>query len=294
MQTAAKKALFCSALVFFLSGCTHGERYKTVALPLQASLQSSISRQLDSYQPGSHSAETNKKLKQAISGCFQKFSTVGTLKLSGDDKKVRPIGVGIQTIFEQSLYELLENKTISKAVAIIHTKTPATPLVTPEKTAPHEAMSAQMQGDSTREKTISDRTITVRNLAKSDPERMTLYIAYPEEGLHVRTPEQLETYRAELAKPENKSLKDLPLSLTIMPNNLVGASYILTGADASKESESQPLYFGLNAVQAVHAGETKMDWTFWLGALDNAEVEPHYQEVKSYLEKGSPTDLNLP
>ncbi|WP_257294573.1 hypothetical protein [Endozoicomonas sp. YOMI1] len=287
----AKKALILNILVFVLTGCTHGERFKKVAFPLQASLQSSISRQLDAYQPGSSSADKNQNIKQEISGCFEKFSTVKTFELSGGDTKLRPIGVGMQTIVELSLNELIGNRTISNAVAVIHTKTPATPLVTPEKTAPPEAMSKQMQGDSAREKTISDRTVTVRNLAKSDPERMTLYIAYPEGGLKARTPEQQKTYQEELDKPENKCLKDLPLSHNEMSDHLVGASYIMTGADANKDS--QPLYFGLRAVQARDAGETKT-WTFWLGEINNSEIQPHYQEVKSYLENGVATVLDLP
>lgn len=288
MLNDAIKALISSALVFFLSGCTHVERYETVAPSIQASLLSSISNHIKTYQPGSDSAENNEKIKQAISGCFQKFSTVKTFDLSDDDKTVRPIGVGMQTIVEQAVHELLMNRTIN-AVAIIHTKTPTTPLVTPENTAPHEVMSTQMQGDSAREKTISDRTVTVRNLAKSDPERMLLYIAYPEDGLGVRRPEQQEIYKAELAKPENGCLRDLPLSHNEIPKNLVGASYIMTDADDA----SQPLYFGLRAVQAIDAGGP-MTWTFWLGELNSAEVQPHYQEVKSYLEKGTATNLQLP
>ena len=258
--------------------------------PFQSSLLSGLGKQLDTYQPGSSSAENNQKIKQDISGCFKKFSTVQTFDLSGDDKTVRPVGVGIQTIFEQALYELLESRTISKAVAIIHTKTPATPLVNPENTASRGTMSEQMHGDSAREKTITDRTVTVRNLARSEPEKMTLYIAYPESGMDKREPGQRETYQAELAKPENKSLKDLPLSQKEMADNLVGASYIMTGAD----DDSQPLYFGLRAVQALHAGEKTMDWTFWLGELNDAKIQPHYQEVKTYLENGTTMDLDLP
>lgn len=67
----------------------------------------------------------------------------------------------------------------------------------------------------------------------------------------------------------------------------------MTGTDADKDS--QPLYFGLRAVQAIDGNEERrMTWTFWLGELNDAEIQPHYQEVKSYLQSGVATDLKLP
>ncbi|WP_257263253.1 hypothetical protein [Endozoicomonas sp. ONNA2] len=250
---------------------------------LNESLQTSISRHLEAYN-------STKEIKQRISRCFGRFSIVKTFELTGDDNKLRPVGVGMQTIIEQAIHELIINRSLEEVVAVIHTKTPATPLVSPENTAPPEAMSTQMQGDIAREKTIIDRTVTVRNLAKCDPEIMTLYIAYPKSGLQNRTSDQQEIYLNELGKKENKCLKDLPLSHETMPDDLVGASYILTGADAGDESEQ--LYFGLRAVQAKDAGEEKTKtWTFWLGELNNAEIQPRYIEVKTYLDKG--TDVNI-
>ena len=198
----------------------------------------------------------------------------------------------MQTIFEQTLLKLLEERTVSRLMVLFHTKAPATPLVSPENTAPPEAMSLHMQGDSARAKTISDRTVTVRNLAKSDPEKVTMYIAYPESGMQIRTIDQQTTYQAEKQNTENKCLKDLPLSHKSMPEDLVGASYIMTGTDA--DEDSQPLYFGLRAVQAMEGGEKNLSWTFWLGELNSAEIQPHYQEVKSYLQSGVATDLKLP
>lgn len=288
----ALKALTLSTLVFVLTGCTHGERFKKVIPPLQANLQARFKDQHRAYEPLSDSDKNDQTIKSEILKRFQEISKAKVIQLSDNDKKLRPIGVGMQTIFEQTLLKLMEERSVTRVMVLFHTKTPATPLVTPENTAPPEAMSKQMQGDSARAKTISDRTVTVRNLAKSDPEKVTLYIAYPKSGMQIRDTNQQATYHKELAKEQNKCLKDLPLSHGSMPDNLVGASYIMTGTDADKDS--QPLYFGLRAVQAIDGSAKKLTWTFWLGELNSAEIQPHYQEVKSYLQSGTATDLKLP
>ncbi|MGI2026223.1 hypothetical protein [Endozoicomonas acroporae] len=289
----ALKALILNTLVFVLTGCTHGERFNKVIPHLQRSLQSGFELQHGAYKPVSDSDKNDDTIKSEILKRFQEFSKVKVIELSDFDKTLRPIGVGMQTIFEQTLLKLIEERTVTRVMVLFHTKAPATPLVTPENTAPPEAMSKPMQGDSARAKTISDRTVTVRNLAKSDPEKVTLYIAYPESGMQIRKTDQQAIYQKEAANKQNKCLKDLPLSHQSMPDNLVGASYIMTGTDADKDS--QPLYFGLRAVQAIDGSEeTRMNWTFWLGELNDAEIQPHYQEVKSYLQSGVATDLKLP
>ncbi len=260
---------------------------------LQRSLHSGFEFQHGAYKPVSDSDKNDDTIKSEILKRFQEFSKVKVIELSDFDKTLRPIGVGMQTIFEQTLLKLIEERTVTRVMVLFHTKAPATPLVTPENTAPPEAMSKPMQCDSARAKTISDRTVTVRNLAKSDPEKVTLYIAYPESGMQIRKTDQQAIYQKEVANEQNKCLKDLPLSHQSMPDNLVGASYIMTGTDADKDS--QPLYFGLRAVQAIDGNEERrMTWTFWLGELNDAEIQPHYQEVKSYLQSGVATDLKLP
>ncbi|WBA80573.1 hypothetical protein [Endozoicomonas sp. GU-1] len=285
----ALKALILNTLVFVLTGCTHGERFKKVIPHLQVRLQSGFELQHGAYKPVSGSDDDT--IKSEILKRFQELSKVKVIELSDFDKILRPIGVGMQTIIEQTLLKLIEERTVTRVMVLFHTKAPATPLVSPENTAPPEAMSIHMQGDSARAKTISDRTVTVRNLAKSDPEKVTLYIAYPESGMQIRDTKQQAIYQKEMANEQNKCLKDLPLSHQSMPDNLVGASYIMTGTDA--DEDSQPLYFGLRAVQAIDGGKKNMTWTFWLGELNDAEIQPHYQEVKTYLQSGVPTDLDL-
>ncbi len=93
-STIAKKVvhiLLIGSLVFVLTGYTHDGSNNKMISPFRASLQSGIGKQLDAYQPGSSLDENNQKIKQDISGCFEKFSTVKTFDLSGDDKTVRPV-----------------------------------------------------------------------------------------------------------------------------------------------------------------------------------------------------------
>lgn len=196
------------------------------------------------------------------------------IQIAGTDEKTRPIAVSFQKAFEQSVLDMIDEEQVSQVAAIIHTRKPTTPLCNPQGKALPQTMHPDMKCDPKRCKTIQDRTVTLREMAKK--ESLDLYVAYLEDGLQRRSQEEQKIYRKELSNPANTSLKDAPLTCSTMPDEIVGASYIL------KTRRGNELYFANNGKQAIDAsGETL--WRYWFGNLKDAPVSKRYQEVVDYL-----------
>ncbi|WP_263080411.1 hypothetical protein [Endozoicomonas sp. Mp262] len=201
----------------------------------------------------------------------------GTIEISGNDKNTRPLAVNFQKAFEQSLLDLLDEQQISSITAIIHTPQPATPLCNPPGRHLGESLHPEIKQDPQRIKTVEDRTITVRRMARYG-EGVSMYIAYPKEGMNKRSPAQQDIYRSELKNTANTSLRDAPLSCTTMPEHIIGASYIITTPN------NQKLFFSLVGKQAV-AGTGATDWQFWFDDLSQADIRTRYDEVFQYLKQ---------
>lgn len=199
------------------------------------------------------------------------------LLLSGSDPITRPIAVSFQNAFEQSVLHMLDEHMITEAVAIIHTRKPATPLCNPAGEALSDTMHTGMQADTNRRKTIQDRTMTVRQIASYGPP-ISLYIAYPAAGLWQRSSAEQAIYQAEINNKNNKSLHNAPLTCSTLPDSLIGASYIL------KTRQGNRLFFGNSGHQAID-GTGDTTWNYWFGSLDDAPVRARYDEVTSYLKK---------
>lgn len=201
----------------------------------------------------------------------------------GTDAQTRPVAVTFQKAFEQSVLNMMDEKKVTQVTAIIHTRKPTTPLCNPEGDAFPQTMHPDMKGDFRRSQTIKDRTATLREMAKK--ESLDLYVAYLEDGLQKRSPEEQKEYRKELSNPINRSLHDIPLTCTNMPDEMVGASYVL------KTSHGNKLYFGINGKQAIDAtGETT--WRYWFGNLKAPRINGRYNKVVEYLKNcGMSVDL---
>ena len=62
-----------------------------------------------------------------------------------------------------------------------------------------------------------------------------------------------------------------------MPDNISGASYILT------THRGNTLYFGINGSQAINASGRTL-WRFWLGSPGEESVHKRHQQIMSYLQ----------
>ena len=197
------------------------------------------------------------------------------IQIVGKDSVTRPIAVSFQKAFEQSVLTMVDEQLVSQVTAIIHTRKPTTPLCNPPGEALPQTMHPDMHCDPKRCKTIQDRTITLREMA-SRGKPLDLYVAYLEDGLEKRSAEEQKIYRQELANPKNTSLHDMPLTCSNMPDEIVGASYIL------KTSRGNSLYFANNGTQAID-GKGDTNWNYWFGNLKEAPVNQRYQQVVKYL-----------
>ena len=201
------------------------------------------------------------------------------IRIAGTDKATRPVAVSFQNAFEQTILTMIDEGQVSHVTAIIHTRKPTTPLCNPVGEALPQTMHSDMQSDPKRYKTIQDRTITLREMARKG-ESLDLYVAYLKDGLQNRSAEEQRIYRREITTPENSSLHDTPLTCSTMPNDIVGASYIL------KTRRGNTLYFSINSTQAIDAGGNTL-WRYWFGDFEDTSVNERYQEVMKYLQNCS-------
>ena len=225
----------------------------------------------------SSDSELNANVKTSIARqAISPLRKTSEIQISGADNVSRPVAVSFQKAFEQSLVNMINESRITQVTAIIHTRQPTTPLCNPPGKVLTETLPPSMKSDTARRKTIEDRTITLRRMAKQ-PE-IDLYVAYIHNGLNKRSLEEQAIYRSEVSNPENTSLHDSEMACKEMPDDIVGASYVITTRQGHR------LYFGNNGVQAID-GTGNTLWRYWFGGLDNTTVNTRYQEVMDYLRK---------
>ena len=206
-----------------------------------------------------------------------------TAQLEGPDPESRAIAVNFQSAFESTLLEALRNNRVQKAIIIMHTHMPTTPLCSPRENVLTESINASMENKPVLNKTIKDRTKTLREFAQLP--NVDLYIAYAKDGLIQRTPPERANYLEAINDPKNTALHDVRLSCSEIPDDVVGASYVLT------TNQGDSLYFGLSGKQAVDGGEGATSWAFWFGSLGTPAIQSRYQKIMSYLQ-GCGLELN--
>ena len=199
------------------------------------------------------------------------------VQIAGNDAITRPVAVTFQKAFEQSLVNMIGEAQVTQAAAIIHTRKPTTPLCNPPKQALKQTMTPSIQADPKRIKTIQDRTVTLRTMARNGPP-LDLYVAYVREGLDKRSPQEQAIYRQEVNDKNNTSLHDEELTCAEMPDEIVGASYLMT------TKLGNTLYFANNGTQTVEAAN-RTNWRYWFGGLKQAPVDQRYKEVFEYLKE---------
>lgn len=227
--------------------------------------------------------ENMAKLTQGDHGITQKLLTPlassSCVKVTGGDAVARAPVVKFQKAFEEEILTCLQDGTFTKAIGIIHTAKPTTPLCVPEMQAPKEIMDQSMHNDNDRVQTVRDRTTTTREFIKYG-HNATLYVTYPKGGLQGRTPPQQALY-ASICKDSNTNvgLKDSELSCEKCSAEISGASYILTGKNGEQ------FFFSLNGMQAIDA-DTDMTWTVWFGLLKDKDCASRWAEINKYLCSG--------
>ncbi len=197
------------------------------------------------------------------------------VQLRGLDTDIRPVAVTFQKAFEASLLQKLHNKQLQHCRIIVHTPRPATPLCNQPGQVLESSIHATMLDDEKRLKTVRDRTLTLRQLAKFGT-GVELYVVYPKDGLDRRTKAEQAIYKAELENKQNVSLYDKPLDCASIPPYLCGASYFL------ELTNGQTLFFSLNGSQAADCDDAML-WEYWFDSITNPDVKVRYDQVVSFL-----------
>ncbi|WP_461536745.1 hypothetical protein [Spongorhabdus nitratireducens] len=199
------------------------------------------------------------------------------VQLRGLDTDIRPVAVTFQKAFEASLLQKLYNKQLKHCRIFIHTPRPATPLCNQSGQVLDSSIHSTMQADEKRLKTVRDRTLTLRQLARFGPE-VELFVVYPKSGIERRTQAEQAIYQSELSDKRNISLYDHPLECESIPPSLCGASYFL------KLESGETLFFSLNGSQAADCDDAML-WEYWFDNINHPDVKARHDKVVSFLEK---------
>lgn len=192
----------------------------------------------------------------------------------GPDELARPPVVNFQGYVEALLVEDFDAKKIEKAIGVIHANRPTTPLCNPVGRLYKSSLLPEKLGNKAIQEGILKREVTLRDFAK----RMPLYVAYPKGGLNERSKEEIAVYKEELNNPENKFLRDLELNIKTIPENLIGATYIITPKDGTT------VVVSIGGLQAVDPGIPV--WQVWIGRLKDPEIAERFEKVYDCLRSG--------
>lgn len=219
------------------------------------------------------------KIKKEIKSSAKELINSHYISKKGEDTKLRPVLVTLQGCIEQSIATYLELGRITSSFGIIITPSPATPLCSKGDISPF-LVEPSLLVDKNRLYTVEFRTTIIRDyLNKSG----RLYIVYPESGLHKRTNEQIEIYKAELQKYEG-TLFDVPLKTKSIPPEILGALYIF-------EDKHSNLYaFIIKAAQA-NAPNDELKWELWFGKTTNPSIKKQISNILDFIEKSQGPNL---
>ncbi|MGY0215938.1 hypothetical protein ACWJJH_00965 [Endozoicomonadaceae bacterium StTr2] len=282
--------LVTGCLICLLTACvnhapvTPSVQQQIASVPAQADKAESEVAELKQQMLGmiqdsiNQDSEMSPELKTRLTAqAIEPLQEESAIFLTGEDKITRPVAVNLQKAFEQTLVELgnSHHPGLTRAVAIIHTDKPTTPLCNPQKQILPGTAASDMSQDAQRLKTITDRSITVRKMARCGG-NLSLVIAYARDGLEKRTAAEKQVYLQETLKPENCNLTDARLNCDAVPAEISGSSYILTTPSGGE------LYFGNNGMQALESSKN-MYWRYWFGSTKKIVPARRKQEIEDFL-----------
>lgn len=203
----------------------------------------------------------------------------GVLEISGVDKEIRPLFVGLQAIIEHVLASQMPEK-VTSFDGFIHTPMPATPLCSKRAPISDSLAKASIQNDPSRLATVHARTHTIRSILENNGK---LIIAYPESGYSKRSEKEQAIYREELMKYGDQ-LSDMPLNCSSIPEELIGATYSFK--DNLKE---ETFVFAIKITQANDPKDAG-HFAIWFGPLkENKAIQKRVNEVALFVNSNHPT-----
>lgn len=261
-----------------------------------------VSGQIDAESDLPANQQLSKETQSTINKSLQPFNGKFVIQMTGAEPTIRITAVHLQNYFECALASLLSDRTIDKAIGIIHTKEATTPLQNPEgeiadvfleklnpvlKGAPDDLIADTL-------KTVTRRTESTRRLISlgSDVD-FKLYVAFSKGGFERAQP----IYKAEVEnKTKNPNLvsRELTHEADKFGPDEIGATYVM------KATDGKHLVLSVKAEQVKDAagsetGEVPQQkkWTYWFGDLQNPEISTRYNHITDFLEKGG-LQITLP
>lgn len=198
---------------------------------------------------------------------IRKFYETSKQEAAESDALVRPVYVTAQGDFERTMAYMLEKGKIDCLLGWIHTPTPATPLCI-RGNVTQGLVDEEIAKDPKRLFTVMKRPEIIRDFLQKGG---VLVALYPREGLFKRTEEQREVFE-QVKKDYPNHLIDCPLSVSELPQDMIGATYIF------KTCEDEWFAFAIQATQA-NAPADDRKWVMWFGHADNPEIHERINQV---------------
>lgn len=208
--------------------------------------------------------------RSSISELLDELTTTSSIIREGTDSDERPVFVNAQADFERAIVYLLKSKRIVSCTCVIHTPAPATPLCTNGEISAG-LIDPGILNDQERLLTVKKRPDIIRDYLRVGG---NLFTAYPKKGRELRSAEQLAILD-NLTRSYPHHLHAIELDCDAIPQDLIGATYLITFEDSST------YVLSLRSYQANSPTDDK--WAIWFGSIDDAAVAERLQAVTSFL-----------
>ena len=214
--------------------------------------------------------EGSSSFQSYVSALLDELSVTSSIIREGTDADQRPVFVNAQADFERAIVYWLKSKQIVSCTCIIHTPAPATPLCTNGEISTG-LIDPAMQNDQERLLTVKKRPDIIRDYLKEGGDLFTIY---PKKGRELRSAEQLAILD-DLVQTHSQHLHPIELNCDAIPQDLIGATYLITFADSSTYILSLRSYQGNSP--------TDDKWAIWFGPTHDSAVAQRLQAVISFL-----------
>ena len=212
----------------------------------------------------------NSSFQSSVSELLDELSITSSIVREGTDADQRPVFVNVQADFERAIVYWLKSKQIVSCTCIIHAPAPATPLCTNEEIS-IGLIDPAIQNDQERLLTVKKRPGIIRDYLKEGGDLFTIY---PKKGRELRSAEQLAIL-SDLVQGHPQHLRAIELNCDGIPQDLIGATYLITFADSST------YVLSLRSYQANSPTNDK--WAIWFGPTYDCVVAERLQTVASFL-----------
>lgn len=212
----------------------------------------------------------NSSFRNSVSELLDELTMTSSIAREGTDADERPVFVNAQADFERAIVYWLKCNQIVNCTCIIHTPAPATPLCTNGEIS-SGLIDSTIQNDPERLLTVKKRPDIIRDYLR---EGGNLFTIYPQKGRGLRSAEQLEILD-DLVQSHSNHLHAIELDCDTIPQDLIGATYIITLADSST------YVLSLRSYQANSPTDDK--WAIWFGPTNDPAVAERLQSVTSFL-----------